>query len=581
MPIYGTVGCVAMSWTRNISISRKLLLAFGSVCGLCVILGVYTFVSYRSIANKSIEVSQRAFPAAVHLTDMRSALHTFRREDFDLILCKDSDCIRKHTGKREEAIAKFQTAGEAYQAMTASPQEQAQSQQALAAFAKYKNVSDQGLALLNQGKSGAATALMVADTESDARFHESLKVVEGMAEQAINQGLADANLSTRASQRSSWIDAVVTMIVVLLCVIIGVTLNRVTAPRIIYITSLLEKVAAKDLTVFAVVTGTDEIGRCGVALNGCVASIKEVIESVTTNTGKLTAGSAEVSAMSAQTAGNARSESGKINQIAAAVQEMTATISEISHNAADASAASRDSAETAEQGGEVMQAAATTMEHIASATQTVAEKMTSLAHRSEEIGRVVNVIQEISEQTNLLALNAAIEAARAGEHGRGFAVVAGEVRRLAERTKGATEEIAATIRTIQEETRNTLDLMQESRSAVESGRGETERARQSLDSIIEASKKVEQQINLIATAATEQASAAGEISESTSHISQLSTENVQGAEATLEILKGFVDLASELEGSIAQFRLEDGKQEKKTAVRARSAAAGALRPVRA
>ena len=116
-----------------------------------------------------------------------------------------------------------------------------------------------------------------------------------------------------------------------------------------------------------------------------------------------------------------------------------------------------------------MQAAATTMEKIAAATSSVSEKMTSLAHRSEEIGKVVNVIQEISEQTNLLALNAAIEAARAGEHGRGFAVVAGEVRRLAERTKGATEEIAGTIRSIQEETRDTLEVMEESRTAVETG----------------------------------------------------------------------------------------------------------------
>ena len=571
-----------MSWTRNISISRKLFLAFGSVCGLCIILGVYTFASYRSIANKSIEVSQRAFPAAVHLTDMRSAVHTFRREDLDLIICKDSACIKKYIGKREDAIANFQKAADAYQALSLSPQEQAQFPQALAAFARYKNVSDQGLELLNQGKSGAATALMVADTESDALFHESLKDVEDLAEQVINQGLADASLSTRASQRSSWIDAAVTMIVVLLCVIIGASLNRLTAPRLRYAVELLERLAAKDLTVHAKVTGTDEIGRVGVGINTCVASFKEVLHSVSDNTAKLNAGAADVSTMAAQSAGNARTESGKINQIAAAVQEMTATISEISHNAADASAASRDSAETAEQGGEVMRAAATTMEHIATATQTVAEKMSSLAHRSEEIGRVVNVIQEISEQTNLLALNAAIEAARAGEHGRGFAVVAGEVRRLAERTKGATEEIAATIRTIQEETRNTLDLMQESRSAVESGRGETERARQSLDQMIEASKKVEQQINLIATAATEQASAAGEISESTSHISQLSAENVQGAEGAVEILKSFAGLASELEGLIQQFRLEDGQQERKTVVRGRpdSAHSASARPLR-
>ena len=131
-----------------------------------------------------------------------------------------------------------------------------------------------------------------------------------------------------------------------------------------------------------------------------------------------------------------------------------------------------------------MQAAAATMERISSATSSVAGKMTELATRSEEIGKVVTVIQDISEQTNLLALNAAIEAARAGEHGRGFAVVAGEVRRLAERTRAATGEIAATIRSIQDETRATLHLMDESHQAVDSGIGETSRARQSLEAII-------------------------------------------------------------------------------------------------
>jgi methyl-accepting chemotaxis protein len=207
-----------------------------------------------------------------------------------------------------------------------------------------------------------------------------------------------------------------------------------------------------------------------------------------------------------------------------------------------------------------MQAAAVTMEKIAAATSSVSEKMTSLAHRSEEIGKVVNVIQEISEQTNLLALNAAIEAARAGEHGRGFAVVAGEVRRLAERTKGATEEISGTIRSIQEETRETLQVMQESRAAVETGMGEAAHARKSLEAIIESSKQVEHQIHLIATAATEQTAASSEISESAGHISQLSVENAQGAEEAVEALKNLASLASDLDGMIRQFRLEGERQ---------------------
>jgi methyl-accepting chemotaxis protein len=134
------------------------------------------------------------------------------------------------------------------------------------------------------------------------------------------------------------------------------------------------------------------------------------------------------------------------------------------------------------------------------------------------------------------------------------------VRRLAERTRSATEEIAGTIRSIQEETRQTLTLMDQSHTAVDTGIGETGRARQSLEAIIESAQQVEHMIHLIATAATEQTSASGEISESASHISQLSTENSQAAEETADGCRQLSRLANELNQAIGQFQLHEDRQ---------------------
>jgi methyl-accepting chemotaxis protein len=426
-------------------------------------------------------------------------------------------------------------------------------------LSRYEDDSNRAVEFVAAGKTGDALDILQSDAAMDKVNHAIADAYQAMDESAKN-GKADAEDAANASRRAVWISTGVTLLIALLCALTGGTLTREIAPRLGQLKDTVEHMEAKDLTVSVAMTGTDEIGRLGEAVNNSIASMRSVLQSFAQGAETLSAATTQISARSVQTASNARTQSSKTNQIAAAAHEMTATIGEISHNAENASGASRKSAETANRGGTVMQAAAVTMEKISAATSSVESKMTSLAHRSEEIGKVVNVIQEISEQTNLLALNAAIEAARAGEHGRGFAVVAGEVRRLAERTKSATEEISGTIRSIQDETRETLQVMQESRAAVETGMGETANARKSLEAIIESSKQVEHQIELIATAATEQTAASGEISESAGQISQLSVENAQGAEEAVEALKNLASLASDLDGMIRQFHLDSEHQ---------------------
>jgi len=546
-----------MSMIRNISISRKFTFAFGTVCGLCILLGAYTFLTFRSIAQSTADVSEDSFPSVLALANVRVAVNNLRREDLNLLTCRNQACLDLHAVRRQKAIENFDAACKVYAPLISYEGERELYQKMETNVAQYLQGSNQANILLASKKVNEAVDVEQSDAQT-GYFHAALDAMDDDLSLNSKSGTEEANAASNASGRAMWIGGAATILIVLLSALIGAILTNLIAPRIGVATAALERLAAKDLTTHVDVTGTDEIGRMGNALNACVTSMRSVIQSVAQGAETLSAASTEISARAVQSLGNANNQSSKTNQIAAAAQEMTATIGEISHNAESAAGASRLSAETADQGGAVMQAAASTMEKIAAATSSVSEKMASLARRSEEIGKVVRVIQEISEQTNLLALNAAIEAARAGEHGRGFAVVAGEVRRLAERTKGATEEISGTIGSIQEETRSTLQLMEESRSAVESGLSETSHARKSLEAIIESSKQVEHQIHLIATAATEQTAASGEISESAGNISQMATENAQGAEEAVEALKNLGLLAAELDGMIQQFRLEEG-----------------------
>jgi methyl-accepting chemotaxis protein len=544
-----------MTWLRNLPVSRKFTYAFGTVCGMCIVLGAYTFITFRGIAAKSADVSDNSFPSVLALADIQGSTNSVRREDLELLLCQTPACSADHGAKRQKAVEVYQNAVRAYEPRIGYPGERELFQKFSGTFGQYLDASNRAGALLAAAKTGDALDLIASDSVM-ANYNTALATISDDLSLNAKYGTEESKTATFASNRATWVNTGVNFFIVLLCALIGFQLTRLIAPPLQAATAALERLAEKDLTVSVAESGSDEIGRLSAALNTSVASMRCVLQSVAQGAETLSAATAEISTRAVEQAGNAHTQSSKTNQIAAAAQEMTATIGEISHNAESAAGASRISAETADQGGAVMQAAAVTMEKIAAATSSVSQKMTSLAHRSEEIGKVVNVIQEISEQTNLLALNAAIEAARAGEHGRGFAVVAGEVRRLAERTKGATEEIAGTIRSIQEETRQTLQVMHDSRAAVESGMGETAHARRSLEAIIDSSKQVEHQIHLIATAATQQTSASGEISESAGQISQLSIESAQGAEEAVEALKNLASLAADLDGMIRQFRLE-------------------------
>ncbi|PHU99464.1 methyl-accepting chemotaxis protein [Iodobacter sp. BJB302] len=240
---------------------------------------------------------------------------------------------------------------------------------------------------------------------------------------------------------------------------------------------------------------------------------------------------------------------------AAAIEEMTVSISHISSSARETELNSHQAAELATEGEKMAQHAADEIRRISGDISSAAGLIRGLVDRSREIDSMSAVIKEIADQTNLLALNAAIEAARAGEQGRGFAVVADEVRKLAERTSGATQDITRTIRAVQDDTdiaAGSMDLVQ---SQVAQGVDLVEKAASALREINGMARLTLEKTRDVANATQEQSQVSNSIAGNVERIAQMVEESDASVQAAHEQVRSLDELARELTLEAAKFKL--------------------------
>jgi len=355
--------------------------------------------------------------------------------------------------------------------------------------------------------------------------------------------------------------AVMLLIMALLCVTSYSMYQRMFAPLNGMVARMQDVAQGEgDLTRRLEVPPDREVAELARAFNTFMDKLQAILATVARHVGNLAAAGEEISATSRCQAEGAQQQTDQIRQVATATQEMAATVQEVTAVSNRTSEAAGKAAQAARHGGEVVEQTLVRMQAIAASTGAVAEKIAVLGRQSEQIGKIVAVIDDIADQTNLLALNAAIEAARAGEQGRGFAVVADEVRKLAERTTSATKEIAGMIRGVQDGTRVAVEAIRDSNQEVDRGVSATREAGMSLREIIEISDRVGEMVSHIATSTMQQASATEDVNRSTEKIAEIATASANGARETNRALEDLARLAEDIQNQVGRFKLERAEE---------------------
>lgn len=380
----------------------------------------------------------------------------------------------------------------------------------------------------------------------------SLRIILGNAVSII---VAVVAMTTLNPKNELWIDILIGVLLLVATTVVLWLISSATFKPLTRIVTALEKAAEGDLSVRVEAVGSSEFIRLGNAFNSMMDDMNKAMRKFFSVADLVRDSVGMVRGTTDSMVSAAEEVAMQAGTIATASEEMSATSGDIARNCLYAAENAHKAVEQTHSGAQMVQGSAQVMEKIAGRVNESAGTVAKLGTRSDQIGAIVNTIQDIADQTNLLALNAAIEAARAGEQGRGFAVVADEVRALAERTTKATKEISGLIRSIQDETQSAVSSMNEGVGEVKRGTEETGRSGEALEDILNKINDLTMQISQVATAAEEQTATTHEITNNIQMITNVVNRNVESARVTTDATVLLSQQVDELHALVGHFKL--------------------------
>ncbi|CRM89514.1 Methyl-accepting chemotaxis protein 1 [Pseudomonas sp. 22 E 5] len=539
---------------KNLGISTKATLCFGSITAILIFLGVFAYVQLSHLRAAGQQLAENALPSTQTIDDIQISLLNARLESIRMlanstnvagksaaeakvqhsvqILEERSDYYRKNLIAGEKDREQFEAADQAMKIYIAG----------LAQLSKL-DLSEHEQALIFANSTQADNA---------SSFQEKLNVIRQFNAEQAKALEVEADVVYNES-----VNVLVTIVVVslLLTIVLAIALTRSIVKPVGDSLRLAEEIASGDLTRRLEITGTDEVSRLMVALNLMSKNLQDTVLEISEASIQLSSAAVEMTSITEAADRHLQQQNSEIEQAATAVTEMTSAVEEVARNATSTSQAAQESSEAAKLGNLRVSETLSAVETLTELVESSASQVTELAGQAEDISQVVGVIRSIAEQTNLLALNAAIEAARAGEQGRGFAVVADEVRALAHRTQISTLEIEKMITAIQSGSSTTVESIRRSTEEVYNTKRTAEGAGQSLRQITDSVLQINERNLQIAVASEQQAHVARDVDRSLLSIRSLAIQSSEGANQTIKASNELSRLAVNLNHLVQKFKV--------------------------
>jgi len=385
-------------------------------------------------------------------------------------------------------------------------------------FEEYKSVRDRVIALSLSGRNGEAAALMTTEGKQAATATNNL--IQEMFELRKTNGL-NFSKELKASSSSTMVVLItVVTVIVLLSIVFGVVISRMISKPVSKLVESAEKIADGDLDVIIDIDGKDEIAQLAAAFGKMSDNLNEIMGNIQSASDQVAAGAKQISEISVSLSQGATEQASSVEQLSASIEEI--------------SSQTRRNADSSNEANELAEAARKNALGGNAQMKEMLNAMEEINQASQNISKIIKVIDEIAFQTNILALNAAVEAARAGQHGKGFAVVAEEVRNLAARSANAAKE--------------TTELIEGSIRKTESGTKIAQETAGALQQIVDDAARVASLVGNIAAASNEQAIGINQINQGIMQVSQVvqtTSANLEEAAATSEELSAQAVLLNE------------------------------------